>query len=364
MRRLAVPVVLGALVAASALACAKRPPAARRVPSAAPALDEPPAARAIASVLASVHARISLAAPAWELQPLCFGRHLLVRLVKDQVEVIALPELATAFEAPLVGARGVVEIAGGSVVAVGAKLALRLDAGAKAPVRLPVIPWIPGTLLLPERRDSNLLWAVQRAGKQLFRQRLVLDPTRAFDKEITLEGYDGGPLAALRDGALLYRSTDGVRRALPEGRPQSFAPDFAPWRLLPGPRIDEAWAIGEDGRVELWQLAERLLVKARFAAGAPPFSAAANLDYLALVLVDEPGVAERRFRLRVFQNDGTPALERALPPGPPEIGEDWTEVAVRDRQVAISETEPLVAVGGPGSLEAFRLPTGERVLTR
>jgi hypothetical protein len=161
----------------------------------------------------------------------------------------------------------------------------------------------------------------------------------------------------------LYRSTDGVRRALPEGRPQPFAPDFRPWRLLPGRRVDEAWAVAEDGRVELWQLGERLLVKARFTAGAAPFSAAASSDYLALVLVDETA-AERRFRLRVFQNDGTPILERVLPPGPPETGEDWTEVAVRDRHVALSETEPLVAVGGPGALQVFRLPAGDQVLTR
>jgi hypothetical protein len=361
VRRLAAPSVL---VAVLALACAKRPAPARPAASAAPVPDEPPAARAIASVLASVHARISLAAPEWELQPQCFGRHMLVRLGQERVEVIALPELATAFETPLEGPRAVVELAGGSIVAVGARLALRLDPGAKAPVRLPVVPWLPGTLLVPERRDSNLLWAVQRAGKQFLRQRLVLDPTHAFDKEITLEGYDGGPVTALRDGAFFYRAGDGVRRALPEGRPRPYAPDFTPWRLLPGPRVDEAWAVAEDGRIELWQLAERLLVKARFAAGAPPFSAAANPDYLALVLVDEPGVAERRFRLRVFRNDGTLALERALPPGPPEVGEDWTEVAVRDRHIALSDAEPLVAVGGPGALEVFRLPTGEKVLTR
>ena len=361
VRWLAVPLIL---VAALGLGCAKQDAPARPAASAAPSPEEVPTTRAIASVLASVRARISLAGPAWELQPLCFGRHLLVRLVKDQVEVIALPELATALETRLDGGRAVVELAGGSVVAVGERLALRLDPEAKAPVRLPAVPWLPGTLLLPERRDSGLLWAVASASKEFLRQRLVLDPTRAFDKELTLEGYDGGPVAALRDGAFLYRSTDGVRRALPEGRPRPFTPDFAPWRLLPGRRIDEAWAVAEDGRVELWQLAERLLVKARFTAGAAPFSAAASSDYLALVLVDETGAAERRFRLRVFQNDCTLVLERELRPGPPETGDDWTEVAVRDRHVALSETEPLVAVGGPGALEVFRLPTGDKVLTR
>jgi hypothetical protein len=348
-----------------ALACQRRPGAeSSAAPPERPAAQENVGAHAVASVLVSVRSKISLAAPAWELQPLCFGRHLLVRLAADHVEVWSTPELTSALTPPLAGPRGVVPLAGGSVVAVGSSVALRIDPGAKAAVRLPPIPWLPGTVLLPERRDSNLLWAVQTAGRTFVRQRLDLDPTRSFDKAITLEGYDGGPVTSLRDGALLFGSGDGVRRSLPESRPRPFATDFAPWRLLPARRVDQAWAVAADGRVELWQFGERLAVQTRFSAEAAPFDADANAKYLALVVVDEPGNAERRFRLLVFDNDGKLVLEHPLPPGPPESGEDWSEVAVRDRHVALSETDPLVAVGGPEALEVLRLPTGERLLAR
>jgi hypothetical protein len=350
--------------AAFGVGCARRTAPPGPAPAAASADAEPRSARVIASVLASVRARVSLAAPAWQLQPLCFGRHLLARLGTDQVEALAVPELTTTMEKRLDGARGVVETAAGSVVAVGQNLALRIDPGQKSPVRLPAVPWLPGTLLLPERRDPELIWAVQSVGKEFVRQRLVLDPTRAFDKSLELEGYDGGPVTALRDGALFYRSEDGVRRSLPEGKPRQFALDFPPWRLLPGRRIDEAWAVAEDGRIELLLLGERLVVEQRFPAGGAPFSVAASSDYLALVVVDEPGNAERRFRLRVFHNDGVLVFERGLPPGPPEVGENWTAVAVRDRYVALSETDPFVAIGGPGGLEVYRLPAGERFLAR
>ena len=360
--RLLVPL---AFLAGLALGCAKREPAkATPAPRPEPTEEEHPARAAVASVMASVRARVSLAAPAWELQPLCFGRRLFVRLGNANVEVYSLPDAASVMEKPLDGARGVVELAGGSVVAVGLERALRIDPGAKVPVRLPPVPWLPGTLLLPERRDSGMLWAVQAGGRSFLRQRLDLDPTRSFDKAITLEGYDGGSVAALRDGALLYRSTDGVRRALPESRPHAFRTQLEPWRLLPGRRLDQAWAIAPDGQVELWQLADRLTVVQHFAAGAAPFSAAASSDFLALVVVDEPGNAERRFRLLAFDNEGALVLEHALPPGPAESGEDWTEVAVRDRHVALSDTEPFVAVGGPGSFEVLKLPGGEHVLSR
>jgi hypothetical protein len=361
------PRVAGVLFAAAALACSCRraPSPERGAPPAPPAApEENPGARALASVLASVHERISLAAPAWQLQPLAFGRHSLVRVEKDQVEVLATPELTTSMNARLEGARAAVALAGGSVLVAGASAALRVDPGAKAPVRLPPVAWFPGTLLLPERRDSNLVWALHAGGRSSVRQRLVLDPTRAFDKEITLQGYEGGAVTSLRDGAFLFASAGGVRSALPENRPRSFATDFSPWRLLPGRRVDEAWAVAADGRIELWQLGERLLVKGRFSAGAAPFDADASPDYLALVVVDEPGDAARRFRLLVFDNDGERVLEHALPPGEPESGRDWAEVAVRDRHVVLSESEPLVAVGGPGALEVLRLPAGERLLFR
>ncbi|HTQ02300.1 MAG TPA: hypothetical protein VMI54_00535 [Polyangiaceae bacterium] len=351
---------LGALAAA----CKRGPAPERSVVSAAEPSDENPGELAVASVLASVHAKISLAAPAWQLQPLAFGRHLLVRAKTDRLEVLATPDFTTTMEPRLDGARAVVAVAGGSVVAVGASEALRIDPAAKAPVRLPPVAWFPGTVLLPERRDSNLLWAVHGPGKSFVRQRLALDPTRSFDKEITLEGYDGGPVASLRDGAFVFAAASGVRAGLPESRPRPLATDFPPWRLLPGRRVDEAWALAADGRVELWQLGERLLVKQRFSAGAAPFDADASPDYLALVVVDEPGDAERRFRLVVFDNDGTRVLDRALPPGEPEGGNDWAELAVRDRHVVLSESEPLVAVGGPGALEVLRLPAGERLLAR
>jgi hypothetical protein len=347
------------------LACSRsEAPKLEPAPSAAPSSAEAVAAAAVASVLTSVRSRISLAAPAWEQQPLAFGRQLLARTAGKELEVLALPALTSVMKVPLADARGVLEIAGGSLVAVGATAALRIDPGAKAPVRLPPVPWLPGTLLLPERRDSQLLWSVQTVGRLFVRQRLDLDPTRSFDKEVTPEGYDGGPVTVLRDGAFLYRAKGGVRRAMPEGRSVVFKSELVPWRLLPGRRVDQAWVVAEDGTVELWQLGDRIAVQLRFAAGAAPFAAAASAQYLALVVVDEPAGSQRKFRLLAYDNEGARVLERVLPPGEPEIGEGWEAIAVRDRHVALADADPFVAVGGPTSLEVFRLPDGERLLSR
>jgi len=319
----------------------------------------------VAPVLASVHAKISLAAPPWQLDPLAFGAHLFAALTPQAVRVFTLPEGTLAFEAPLEGPRGVVGIAGGALLAAGAEEALRIEPHAKRPLALPPVPFLPGTLLLPERRDQGFVWAVQTAGRLLVKQRLERDPLRTFEAGVTLEGYDGGPITVLRDGSMLYRSPGGVTHALPEGHPHPLKTPFEVWRLLPGWRIDEAWAVAPDGRVELWVVTDTgLVVQKRFQAGAAPFDAAASSAFLALVLVDEPGDRPRSFRLAVFDNDGRKVFERALPPGPLEAGEDWEVRAVENRHVALGETEPYVAVGGPGNVEVLELPGGRRVLAR
>jgi hypothetical protein len=349
-----------------ALACERSP--GRELPpppSAAPSAEEL-RARAVASVLRDVRSGLSLAAPEWRSQPLAFGRRLLVRLAPDRAEVFALPELKLAYEAPLPGAVAVGELAGGTLVAAGTGAALRFDPGAKAAVTVPPLVWVPGTELVPERRYPNLLWAVQRGNRMLARQRLpAASGAPPSDQDlISPAGYEGGALTVLRDGALLYRSNDGVRRGLPGGRSVPYRPELVPWRLLPGRRIDQAWAVAADGAAELWQITDRLVVVSRLALGAAPFDVAASEEQLAAVVIDEGKGTPRRFRLLVYANDGTRVLERALPDGPPPSGENWAELAVRDRYVALSESEPLVAVGGPGSLQVFRLPDGATALQR
>lgn len=348
------------LVACLVIACRRAPlPEPPAPPSA-----EPPGtavAAAINSVLSGVHARVSLSAPPWQTQSLAFGQHLLGVLGPDRVHAYSLPDATLLADEPLVAPRGIVAIAGGSLVASGRTAALRLDPGAKKAVRLPPIPSLPGTLLLPERRDSAFVWALESRGRVLLRQRLVLDPARTFDRDVTLEDYAGGALTVLRDGAMLYRAPGGVRRALPENRSRLLATGFDIWRLLPGRRVDQAWAIAPDGSVELWVIGDRLVVQKRFAAGAAPYDAAANGEYLALVVLDEPGNAPRRFRLLVFTNEGERVLERELEPGAPEVGDDWAIHAGENRHVALSEEEPLLAVGGPGSLALYRLPAGTLV---
>jgi hypothetical protein len=358
----------GVALAAAVAGCKKAPPPAPlAVPSGQSEEDvrAERAQHAVVEALASVRARLSLAAPAWELQPLATGRRLLVRVTSDKLEAYRLPDAKLALEKPLDGPRGVVTIAGGSVVAVGKAESFRIDPGATEPVRLPSLVYMPGTLLLPERRDSGSLWSVERSTRSLLKQSLVSGPKVIPGEAVALEGYDGGPITMLRDGAALFRAGREIRRAMPGSRPRVFrGSELEPWRLLPGRRIDEAWAVASDGTVEHWQLTDRVRVVHRFGLGAPPFDVAANDTHLAAVVVEEGGPGPRRFLLRVFDGEGKRVIERVLSPDRPARGEDWAAKAVANRHVVLGESEPIVAVGGPGSLQIWSLPAGNQLLER
>lgn len=358
-----------ALAAASLAlgACEKTPPPAPDPAPAASSEEDVRAARAqaaVAEALASVRSRLSLAAPEWELQPLATGRRLLVRLTSDKLEAYALPEAKLTFEKPLDGPRAAAAIAGGSVVAVGRLESFRVDPGAKEPVRVPPLVYTPGALLLPERRDSSVLYNLDRSARALLKQPLAPGAKVLRGEQLSLEGYDGGPIAMMRDGAALFRAQGGVRRAMPGSRPVSLKGSaLVPWRLLPGRRIDQAWAVAADGSVEHWQLTDRVHVLRRLSLGAPPFDVAASEAYLAAVVVEE-GKGPRRFRLRVFDEQGKQLLERELSPDPPPRGDKWAVKAVADRHVVLGDPEPIVAVGGPSALQIWALPSGDSLLAR
>jgi hypothetical protein len=360
---------LGCALTAGFLAasCDKAPPPAPDTPlsdASAEAIRDARTEGAIAEALASVRSRLSLAAPEWELQPIATGRRLLVRLASDKLESYALPEAKLTFEKKLDGPRAAVAIAGGSVVAIGRLESFRVDPGAKEPVRLPALVYTPGTLVLPERRDSSVLYNVERSTRSLLKQPLVAGRNTLLGERVELDGYDGGPIAMMRDGAALFRTSDGVGLALPGTRPKPLkGSELRPWRLLPGRRIDQAWAIGADGSVESWQLAGRIQVLRRFTLGAPPFDVTSSEVYLAAVVVEE-GRGPRRFLLRVFDAEGRPVLERVLPPDPPAKGEKWAAKVVADRHVVLGDPEPIVAVGGPGALQVWALPGGNSLLER
>jgi hypothetical protein len=303
--------------------------------------------------------RLSLGAPAWRTQRLAIGKGRLVWLGKADYLSLALPGFEGATH-PLERPRATLEVPGGSIVIVSERRTLRLDPGAKEATVLARTPFLPGSELVPELRNSKKFWVRQRATHALVRYELALGEHLLLPNEgvIELPENAGGAFTTLRDGSWIYATSEGLEARVPEGKARRFALEAAerPWRLLPGPRIDEVWAITPDGRVRLYRVLDRLYRVLELENGQVPFDAAASEGRLALLGVVE-GKGRREFGLKVFDKSGKLELYLELGGDRAAPSEDWA-ARVLDREVALHDEPPLVAVSDPEGLRVFEVGTG------
>jgi hypothetical protein len=306
--------------------------------------------------------RLRVGAPAWRSQRLVIGKGRVVWLGKEEYLALALPGLGAQAH-PVEGARAALALPGGSIVIVTERRTLRLDPGAKEATPFARTPFFPGSELLPELRDSKKFWVRQRATRTLVRYELALGEHLLLPNEELRELPEtaGEAFTTLRDGSWIYAAGDALEVRLPEGKARRFALDPAklPWRLLPGPRIDEVWSITPTGGVTLYRVLDRLYAVLAFESGRVPLDAAASEDRLALLGVTE-GKGQREFGLVVFDKSGKAELDRALGGDRASPDEAWAE-RVLEREIALSDAPPLVALSDPGGLRVFEVPSGRVV---
>ena len=303
--------------------------------------------------------KLSLGAPAWRTQRLALGKGRLVWLGKADYLSLALPGFAAETH-PLEGPRAALVVPGGSIVIVAERRTLRLDPGAKEPTLLARTPFLPGSELVPELRDSKRFWVRQRATGSLVRYELALGEHLLLPNEgmVELPENAEGAFTTLREGSWIYATDQGLEVRLPGGKARRFALDAAhrPWRLLPGPRVDEVWAITPKGGVRLYRVLDRLYQVLELELGRVPFDAAASEQRLAVLGVVE-GKGRREFGLTVFDKSGKVELDRELGADRAAPSEDWA-ARVLEREVALRDEPPLVALSDPAGLRVFELETG------
>jgi hypothetical protein len=270
---------------------------------------------------------------------------------------LALP----GFEAdtqPLEGPRAALEVPGGSIVIVAERRTLRLDPGAKEATVLARTPFLPGSELVPELRDSKKFWVRQRTTRALVRYELALGEHLLLPNEgvVALPENAEGAFTTLRDGSFIYATAEGLEVRLPEGKARRFAleAEYRPWRLLPGPRIDEVWAITPRGGVRLYRVLDRLYRVLEFENGRAPFDAAASEHRLAVLGVVE-GKEQREFGLKVFDKSGELELAHEVGADRATSSDDWA-ARVLEREVVVHDEPPLVALSDPAGLRVFEVP--------
>jgi hypothetical protein len=302
---------------------------------------------------------------------LAFLRGDLVRLEADAVVIEAADRSREVARHPLVGARRVVSLADGGLLATGTARTLYVAPRTSSAVELSRMVVLPGTALAADWRDRRRIWLVSRGARSLVPY--VLDGDRhapkslAIDEPTDLRDFDGAALCVLADGSVLHTTGDGLAHVHLEGR-RTALPEAelrAPWRLLPSRRVDAAWWLAPDGRWALLQIAPALRRLAQGSFGGAPFEATSAGDLLAVVRAERSAAgAPRRWRLQVIDANGKLQLDAELGADAVDVQrDDWATRLAEARGVALSANPPLVAVGGPGGAEVWN-HKAKRRLTR
>ena len=337
---------------------------ARPRPREEPPLSPPDAGMpaALSSALSEIRQRsLELSAPTWRSQRLAVSGGRLVRLGDAEWSSLSLTTLEEK-HSPLAGPRAVVALPGGSLVIVAERETLELEPGAAEPSRLPRVAFLPGSELVPERRDPRKLWILNRPTRSLVRYELVRSelPLLPIDRTLELSEGASGAFASVRDGSWAYVSGAALEVRLPEGKPRRFELEGKlPWRLLPGTRVDDLWAVTESGEVTLFRVLDRPRKVTGFRSLDAPLDAAASERHFALLVVREGG-PRREFRLQVWDLTGKLELETSLGSDDARPDEDWAALALR-REVALSDAPPRVAVLDPSGLRVWDLATAALV---
>lgn len=320
------------------------------------------AAAATAETLRSVHEQKLELAPLADLAlRLAFGPDRLLQAAGDKVILRDLKQGDALVDTPLEGARALAQGSDGALFALGARGGLRFAPRSNAHTSFPHVTFFPGAGLFPDLEDPSRFYVYASGDPELYRYAFASE-AGAFlpiDEQIPMAGCQA-VVALLRDGAFVCRTPRGLARYAPHGShvefklPQGFG---EPFRLLAAKRLDELFSVDATGLVVHFRLSAGtagLSELARFRLPTPPFAAASNGDSLAFVLVSEPEADQpRRWSLLVTDFTGQSRFDAQLAAHSAPAGEDWVAAITQDKNLALSDFAPLVAVGGAERVQVW-----------
>jgi hypothetical protein len=335
-----------------------------------PSASSSRAASAIAEVLRSVHEdKLQVVAPGLQTSRLSFGRAGLLQASGSKVILRELKQGDSVAEASLGAVRAVARGADGALFALGASGSVRFGAGKEAPRRFGHVTFFPSSGLYPDLERPDFLYVYDPAQQVLYRYAFDSDAAALapIAAQVALEGCTAA-LSQLRDGAFVCRSANGIVRKAPRGAKSELKlpPSIPePFRLLPAPRLDEVFAVSRAGEVVHVRLERGTPELGRFQLPAPPFAAVANAEALAFILVSPPAPGvPRRWSLLVTDLTGQARFGTDLAEKGASAGEDWMEAIIEDKNLAISESGPLVAVGGADRVQVWDYEKSALVFAR
>lgn len=332
--------------------------------------SEPTLAPPIAHALEEAHQqKAEIPALRDGITRLAFGKDRLAQAMENKVVFRDLADGSIATESDLGTVHAVAASTNGGVFALGLAAGAWLEPQRKKARPFPHVAFFRGAALYPDLERPTQFYVYYELQHELFRYSLEVEGGAFLPIEDRYPLTDcEAPPSATRDGAFVCVTATGVERRAPRGRearftwPKGVSPAV---QLLGAKRFDEVYAVESSGEVVRLRLEPGMPEQARFQLPAPPFTASANADTLAFVLLAPPaGGKARQFTLLVTDFDGHARFDTDLPSKDAEASDDWLKGVIGDKNLALSSFAPLVAVGGPNAVSVWDYAQGKLVFSR
>lgn len=318
-------------------------------------------------------AKLDIAPRRVPTQKLAFGKDRLAQLTDSELVLRSTTDMRETFRLPVSQGRRVASLQDGSVLVATASEVWHVPRDTKKAQRYGRIPLFPDSLLMGDRRDKKKIWVHHGIDPTLYPYELGDSGRLETLDFIQLEAADQRGFALLKDGSYVYTRGANLDRFFPGGNHTSLVlPAGADvWRVLTTHRLDQLWLARADGKLELCELGKDKLAVQKTLALPGAFDIDTNDSVIAVLRLEaakpvaEPpadaGPPPRSWRLSVLDADGKELTSIELPLEGVTTGEDWVREISKDRGVALSAAQPIVAVGGPSWLGVWNYKTGERV---
>jgi hypothetical protein len=367
-----------ALLVAFAPACREGPSSSELAPSPVRAASAPaplasleplkirPISSAAIEAARQVQARRLPLVPSRAREPrLAFGRGVFGQLTDVELRVFDTRDFKLRASRPVEGARLLVALADGGLLAVGSSQALRLDPDNGKFSSLPRPVLLPGVELRADAVAADRIWLFDAGGVSGASVRapklssVLLSPGAVGvllpDREAALELGPGGVLGTTREGVWLHVVKGQAERFGPGGArlsKMSLQEQKDLLWMLPARRLDQCYLVDSGGVISRAVVSPSFKQLGSVRLSGAPWAALVGDEgrLLAAIVVAGEGP---RFELELLDAELQPSGRFPLPSEAPTGAEDWMKVVTRNQDLAVAAREPRVAVGGPERVLIF-----------
>lgn len=295
------------------------------------------------------------------------GNRLYTRLASELVSLDPTGRTDTQ-RFPVQGHPQLVALADGSLLGVGATSTFVIRPGAKQAEGLRSVILFPNEVLYGNAgilgQFDSLDPVVGRWSSYSFESKPGVSSVWLPDTAYELGELKQGLCSQLIDGSYACFAADKLwhlytkSRATLVGRCTAGAPV---WRVLPGPRTDQAWLARNDATLEKWWLVQPLKRLSVIELPWTPIDIAIRGEYIVVVRVVQNRAEPKRLSLVVLDSAGKTRFEQALLPGT-EDEANAAEPDIREAEVVLHPQKPWIGLRTSHGTRVLALDTGTTLL--